>query len=56
MTQSDKKFVEILKQAKKGFKKRINKTPCDELHAGCFDCQTQWMVGMINYWIDLLRN
>mgnify|MGYP001564857317 CR=1 FL=1 len=33
----------------------LKKRGCPELHAGCFDCQTRWLIGMLNNWIDILE-
>ena len=33
----------------------LKKRGCEELHSGCFDCQTRILIGLLNHWIDLLN-
>jgi len=56
MTKADEKFVELLKEVKKGFHRRVGKDLCKELHADCFDCRTRILIGELNHWIDLIEN
>ena len=51
----DLKFQKLLKQVRIELHKRMGTKMCKELHADCCDCKTRFLIGLINYWIDLLE-
>ena len=56
MTKANKKFVEQLKEVKKGLNRRMGLKMCEELDGDCFDCQTRILIAYINKWINLLKD
>lgn len=56
MTKSDEKFAKEIESVIKGFNRRLGKKMCDELNAGCFDCQTRIAIAILNSWVDILRD
>jgi len=53
-TKADIAFANQLEEVIKGFHRRIGTKICGELHAGCFDCRTRWVIAELNNWIDNL--
>lgn len=52
---NDLKFQKMLKTVRVEFHRRMGREMCKELHADCCDCKTRFLIGLVNFWIDLLE-
>jgi hypothetical protein len=56
LEENDDAFIQKLEEVRAELHSRMGVEMCPEIHASCIDCRTRYLIGLINEWIDLLKD